>query len=50
MATVSCKLVLSPQQEVADLLIPRERFYTVYDTDNSRVGFAETEYTYATSN
>ncbi|KAJ8591314.1 acid protease [Rhizopogon salebrosus TDB-379] len=27
-----------------------ERFYTVYDTDNSQVGFAETEYTYATSN
>ncbi|KAG1735324.1 acid protease [Suillus paluster] len=27
-----------------------ERFYSVYDTTNSRVGFATTEYTYATSN
>jgi pepsin A len=27
-----------------------ERFYSVYDTTNSRVGFATTEYTYATTN
>ncbi|KAG2114836.1 acid protease [Suillus clintonianus] len=27
-----------------------ERFYSVYDTTNSQVGFATTEYTYATSN
>ncbi|KAG0705810.1 acid protease [Suillus ampliporus] len=27
-----------------------QRYYSVYDTTNSRVGFAETEYTYATSN
>ncbi|KAG0700382.1 hypothetical protein DFH29DRAFT_1001180 [Suillus ampliporus] len=27
-----------------------ERFYSVYDTTNSRVGFAKTVYTYATSN
>ncbi|KAG2120234.1 acid protease [Suillus clintonianus] len=27
-----------------------ERFYSVYDTTNSRVGFSTTEYTYATSN
>lgn len=27
-----------------------ERFYSVYDTSNSRVGFATTEYTYATTN
>ncbi|KAG1812711.1 acid protease [Suillus variegatus] len=27
-----------------------ERFYSVYDTTNSQVGFATTEYTYATTN
>ncbi|KAG1820843.1 aspartic peptidase domain-containing protein [Suillus subaureus] len=27
-----------------------ERFYSVYDTTNSRVGFATTKYTYATTN
>ncbi|KAG1735331.1 aspartic peptidase domain-containing protein [Suillus paluster] len=27
-----------------------ERFYSVYDKTNSRVGFAKTDYTYATSN
>ncbi|KAG0705809.1 acid protease [Suillus ampliporus] len=27
-----------------------QRFYSVYDTTNSQVGFAKTEYTYATSN
>ncbi|KAG2032183.1 aspartic peptidase domain-containing protein [Suillus americanus] len=27
-----------------------ERFYSVYDTSNSRIGFATTEYTYATTN
>ncbi|KIY62841.1 acid protease [Cylindrobasidium torrendii FP15055 ss-10] len=27
-----------------------ERFYTIYDTTNSRVGFAETEYTYSEAN
>ncbi|OAX33575.1 acid protease [Rhizopogon vinicolor AM-OR11-026] len=27
-----------------------ERFYSVFDTTNSKVGFATTEYTYATSN
>ncbi|KAG1774539.1 acid protease [Suillus placidus] len=27
-----------------------ERFYSVYDTSNSQVGFATTEYTYATTN
>ncbi|KAG2147737.1 acid protease [Suillus bovinus] len=27
-----------------------ERFYSVYDTTNSRVGFATTEYTFATTN
>jgi saccharopepsin len=30
--------------------IHSERFYSVYDTTNSRVGFATTEYTYATTN
>ena len=27
-----------------------ERFYSVFDTGNGRVGFARTEYTYATTN
>ncbi|KAG2032182.1 aspartic peptidase domain-containing protein [Suillus americanus] len=27
-----------------------ERFYSLYDTSNSRIGFATTEYTYATTN
>lgn len=32
------------------LIYCRERFYTVFDTENSRVGFAYTEYTNATVN
>jgi hypothetical protein len=37
-------------KQLLTLFIHRERFYSVYDATNSRVGFATTEYTTATSN
>jgi hypothetical protein len=49
---VSCTLpgLFLLSKQLLTLFIHRQRFYSVYDTTNSQVGFATTEYTTTTSN